>query len=119
MAPVVLLAVVWTSGARAGRADTTDRALVADWKDGDREMAAAAEIIASAFANGMSWAGTIEGRPLSCPPPLPGDATRCRRVARARLSFCHITRRARCPAAPRHRLRIALNTANGVAGMSM
>ncbi len=34
-------------------------------------MAAAAEIIASAFANGMSWAGTIEGRPLSSPPPLP------------------------------------------------
>ena len=32
-------------------------------------MAAVAEVIASAFASGMSWAGTIEGHPLYCPPP--------------------------------------------------
>ncbi len=70
MAAVVLLATVWTSGALAGLADTTARALVADWKDGDREMAAIAEVIASAFASGMSWAGTIEGHPLYCPPPI-------------------------------------------------
>ena len=31
-------------------------------------MAAIAEVIASAFASGMSWAGTIEGHPLYCPP---------------------------------------------------
>src|SRR5208283_1543915 len=41
--------------------------LVADWENGDREMAAVAEVIASAFASGMSWAGTIEGHPLSPP----------------------------------------------------
>ena len=70
MAAAVLLAVAWTSGARAGPADTTARALVADWKAGDREMAAVAEVIASAFASGMSWAGTIEGHPLYCPPPI-------------------------------------------------
>ena len=39
------------------------------WKNGDREMAAVAEVIASAFASGMSWAGTIEGHPLYYPPP--------------------------------------------------
>ena len=33
-------------------------------------MAAVAEVIASAFASGMSWAGTIEGDPLYCPPPI-------------------------------------------------
>ncbi len=32
-------------------------------------MAAVAEVIASAFASGMSWAGTIEGHPPYCPPP--------------------------------------------------
>ncbi len=61
-----LFAAVW--GARAGPDDTTARALVADWKAGDREMAAVAEVIASSFASGMSWAGTIEGHPLYCPP---------------------------------------------------
>ncbi len=70
MAAAVLLTAVWTSGARAGPADTTAQALVADWKAGDREMAAVAEVIASAFASGMSWAGTIEGHPLCCPPPI-------------------------------------------------
>src|SRR5271166_7027561 len=34
MAAAVLLTAAWTSGARAGPADTTARALVADWKDG-------------------------------------------------------------------------------------
>jgi len=68
--PVVLLAAVWASDARSDPADTTARALVADWKNGDREMSAVAEVIASAFASGMSWAGTIEGHPLYCPPPI-------------------------------------------------
>ncbi len=54
IAAAVLLAAVWTSCARAGPADTTARALVADWKEGDREMAAVAEVIASAVASGMS-----------------------------------------------------------------
>jgi D-3-phosphoglycerate dehydrogenase / 2-oxoglutarate reductase len=51
MAVAVPLAAVWTLDARAGLADTTARALVADWKNGDREMAAVAEVIASAFAS--------------------------------------------------------------------
>ena len=32
-------------------------------------MAAVAEVIASHFASGMSWAGTLDGHPLYCPPP--------------------------------------------------
>ena len=70
MAAAVLLTALWTSGALADPARTTARALVVDWKDGDRDMAAVAEVIASAFASGMSWAGTIEGHPLYCPPPI-------------------------------------------------
>ncbi len=67
-AATVLLAALWTSGALADPARTTAQALVADWKNGDDEMAAVAEVIASAFASGMSWAGTIVGHPLYCPP---------------------------------------------------
>lgn len=69
LAAAVMLAAVWTSGALAGPADTTARALLAAWKDADPGMAKVAEVIASAFANGMSWAGTIEGHPVYCPPP--------------------------------------------------
>ncbi len=69
VAALILLAALWTSDSWAGPADTTARALVADWKDADPGMAAVAEVIASAFASGMSWAGTIEGHPVYCPPP--------------------------------------------------
>ena len=69
LAATVLLTALWTSSALSDPARTTAQALVADWKNGDREMAAVAEVIASAFAGGMSWAGTIEGHPLYCPPP--------------------------------------------------
>ena len=69
LAAAVLSAVLWSSGARAGPADTTARALLAAWKDADPGMAKVAEVIASAFASGMSWAGTIEGHPVYCPPP--------------------------------------------------
>jgi len=31
-------------------------------------MAAIAEVIASAFASGMSWAGAMKGHPVYCPP---------------------------------------------------
>jgi hypothetical protein len=75
LAGAVLLAAVWTSaGAWTGPDDTAARAVVAAWKDGDPGMAKVAEVIASAFA--MSWAGTIEGRPVYCPPstaPLTGN----------------------------------------------
>jgi hypothetical protein len=68
MTVAILLIAVWTSGAWAG--DTTARTLVADWKTGDREMAAVAALVAGAFASGMLWAGTFEAHPLYCPPPI-------------------------------------------------
>ncbi len=75
VAAVFLLAALSTLSARADPANTTARALVAAWRDADPGMAMVAEVIASAFASGMSWAGTIEGHPVYCPPstaPLVG-----------------------------------------------
>jgi hypothetical protein len=63
-----LLAGLWTSDAWAGPADTTARALIADWKDADPGMAAVAEVIASAFASGLAAAGRLGGREVFCPP---------------------------------------------------
>jgi hypothetical protein len=68
MMAAVLLVAGWASEVRADPANTTARALLATWK-ADPNMAAVAEAIASAFASGMSWAGTIEGHPVYCPPP--------------------------------------------------
>jgi hypothetical protein len=68
VAAAVLLAAVWTLGARADPANTTARALIANWKDADPAMTMTAEVIASAFASGMSWAGAVAGRPVYCPP---------------------------------------------------
>ena len=57
MTVAVLLVAVWASEARADPADTSARALVAAWKDVDPNMAAVAEVIASAFASGLSLEG--------------------------------------------------------------
>ncbi len=59
VAALILLAALWTSDSWAGPADTTARALVADWKDADPGMAAVAEVIASAFASGLTAAGFL------------------------------------------------------------
>jgi hypothetical protein len=68
VAALILLAALWTSDSWAGPADTTARALVADWKDADPGMAAVAEVIASAFASGLVAAGRLGGRAVFCPP---------------------------------------------------
>jgi hypothetical protein len=69
MMTAVLLVAGWASEVRADPANTTARALLAAWK-ADPNMAAVAEVIASAFASGMSWAGTIEGHQVDCPPTV-------------------------------------------------
>jgi hypothetical protein len=65
---LILFAAFWTSDSWAGPADTTARALVADWKDADPGMAAVAEVIASAFASGLMAAGKLGDREVFCPP---------------------------------------------------
>ena len=62
----------------AGRAEPPDisaQRLLTSWKEDDPGMRMLAEVIASAFASGMSWAGTIQGHHVYCPPstaPLVG-----------------------------------------------
>ena len=47
----------------------TARRLLADWKSDDAMMSMVAEVIASAFATGLSTAGSLSGKPVYCPPP--------------------------------------------------
>ena len=74
VAAVFLLAALSTLSARADPANTTARALVA----AGRKMTLAwqwSRRSSQAVASGMSWAGTIEGHPVYCPPstaPLVG-----------------------------------------------
>ena len=59
-----------TSSVGAQSPDISARRLLSSWKAEDPSMRMLAEVIASAFASGMSWAGTIEGHPFYCPAPI-------------------------------------------------
>jgi hypothetical protein len=39
------------------------------WKGEDPNMRMVAEVIASAFASGLSWKGSLGGKDVYCPPP--------------------------------------------------
>jgi hypothetical protein len=65
----VFLAMALSTPGRAESPDISARRLLASWQEGDPGMKMLAEVIASAFASGMSWAGAIEGHPVYCPPP--------------------------------------------------
>lgn len=56
------------SNVRAGPENATARGLIASWKDDDPGMRAVAEVIASAFASGLSWRGSIAEKEVYCPP---------------------------------------------------
>jgi hypothetical protein len=43
--------------------------LLESWKGEDPGMRMVAEVIASAFASGLSWKGTLGGKEVYCPPP--------------------------------------------------
>ena len=45
------------------------RRLLSNWKSDDPMMSMVAEVIASAFATGLSTAGSLSGKPVYCPPP--------------------------------------------------
>ena len=52
----------------AGSENATARELFASWKDDEPGMRAVAEVIASAFASGLSWRGSIAEKEIYCPP---------------------------------------------------
>ena len=68
MMAAFLLVAGWASEVRADPANTTARALLAAWK-ADPNMAAVAEVIASAFASGFSWGGDTAGKRAYCASP--------------------------------------------------
>jgi hypothetical protein len=63
-----LAALVAPVGVCAAPQDATARALLATWKDQDPSARLAAELIAGAFASGLSWGGKLDGKEVFCPP---------------------------------------------------
>jgi hypothetical protein len=60
---------------RAEPPDISAQRLLKSWREGEPGMKMLAEVIASAFASGVSWAGTVQGHPVYCRPsaaPLTG-----------------------------------------------
>ena len=57
-----------SSAAQADGPDTSAQGLLSAWKGEDPGMRMVAEVIASAFASGLSWKGTLGGKEIYCPP---------------------------------------------------
>ena len=64
----VFLAALIVSPALGGDPDISARRLVASWHDDDPGMRMVAEVIASAFASGVSWGGDAAGKRTYCAP---------------------------------------------------
>ena len=56
------------SAAQADGSNTSAQGLLSAWKSGDPNMRMVAEVIASAFASGLLWRGTLAGKDVYCPP---------------------------------------------------
>jgi hypothetical protein len=65
----VFVAMLMASAAYADGPDISAQRLLSAWKGEDPNMRMVAEVIASAFASGLSWKGTLGGKDLYCPPP--------------------------------------------------
>jgi Rap1a immunity proteins len=61
-------AALMTSAAQADGPNTSAQGLLSAWKGDDPNMRMVAEVIASAFASGLSWKGTLAGKEVYCPP---------------------------------------------------
>ena len=62
-------AALIASAADADGPDISAQRLLESWKGEDPGMRMVAEVIASAFASGLSWKGTLGGKDVYCPPP--------------------------------------------------
>ena len=56
------------SAAQADGPDISAQRLISAWKGEDPNMRMVAEVIASAFASGLSWKGALGGKEVYCPP---------------------------------------------------
>src|ERR1700722_10083884 len=62
-AVVAFTAALITSAAQADGPNTSAQGLLSAWKGEDPNMRMVTEVIASAFASGLSWKGTLERHP--------------------------------------------------------
>jgi hypothetical protein len=60
--------VLVTPPVHADAPDISAQRLLSSWGDGDAGMRGFAEVIASAFASGLSWRGWLAGKEVYCPP---------------------------------------------------
>ena len=58
-----------TSPVYADMPDISARRLLSSWTDGDPSIRMLAEVVASAFASGLSWRGSLAGKEVDRPPP--------------------------------------------------
>jgi hypothetical protein len=65
----VFVATAIASAAQADAPDISAQRLLSAWKGEDPNMRMVAEVIASAFASGLSWKGSLGGKEVYCPPP--------------------------------------------------
>jgi hypothetical protein len=65
----LFVAALIVCGAHADGPDISARRLLDSCRGEDPGMKRVAEVIASAFASGLSWKGTLEGKEVYCPPP--------------------------------------------------
>ena len=66
---IVAIVLVLAAPASADPADISARRLLAEWNGQDPGTRMLAEVIASAFAGGLSWRGSLAGKEIYCPPP--------------------------------------------------
>src|SRR5580700_1725291 len=64
----VSAALLIASAAQADGPDISAQRLLSAWKGDDPNMRMVAEVIASAFASGLSWKGTLAEKEIYCPP---------------------------------------------------
>jgi hypothetical protein len=64
----VSAAMLIASATQADGPDISAQRLLSAWQGEDPNMRMAAEVIASAFASGLSWKGTLGGKEVYCPP---------------------------------------------------
>jgi Rap1a immunity proteins len=66
---IAFIAMLLAAPALADPPDISARRLLSGWKDQDPNTRMLAEVIASAFAGGLSWRGSLAGKDVYCPPP--------------------------------------------------
>ncbi len=63
---ILIVAMLLTSSIEAQSLDISARRLLSGWKAEDPNMRMLAEVVASAFASGLSWRGSLAGKDVYC-----------------------------------------------------